>query len=686
MWFATSSAAAKAPAASKKAASKKPTTPTVQVAPKTTAQRKTAKQESPDRNFPRGVVVDVTQAPYSAIPNDGKDDTAAIQRAISEADLRVLYFPRGTYLLSDTLVAKNTKGDWKDNLHIQGQNRNGTVFKLQDNAPGFGDAAKPKPLIISASQVDEKDVNHPFFATGAGNKAFRNNLMDFTLDTGKGNDGAVGIDYVANNASSIKNVTIRSGDGRGQVGILFGRDHPGPFLLKNIFITGFDYGLSAEKMMTITCENLRVQGQNVAGLRVAAGGMFSLRQLASNNKVPAVLVDGDALFSLLNGNLSGGSPGNPAIATTEKAQYLLLRNVVSSGYKAGSLQWRGQEVAIPKGGEWVSTKAQSSFPATLSTLNMAVKETPDYWNNNLRDWAVVEPSTGGDDTALIQRAIDSGKSVVVFPTGTKYWVKGTIHVRGKVRQILGMNVTLYSLWPKEGEKAVSPFIRFENTGATLFMERVFIQTHHDVRVFENVSPHALIMKQVQSWGTGEAYWNKPGAGPLFMEDVSNDAHNYNYWRFNKQELWARQFNPELNWEGKPDIAPWITNDGGSMWIFGMKTEGMGPVTATLNGGRTELFGNFHLQPFDKVFVPADMPLHIVNDSTASLSFTNAYWAPEKNDHRIYVEDTHNGETRNLFREQSLGSPNVRVVPLYRSQPNRPKPIEMPGNIPIAKAP
>ncbi len=62
-----------------------------------------------DKLFPADAVVNVTLPPYNAVPDDGKDDTAAIQKAIADnVDTgRSIYFPAGTYDISDTLVAKN---------------------------------------------------------------------------------------------------------------------------------------------------------------------------------------------------------------------------------------------------------------------------------------------------------------------------------------------------------------------------------------------------------------------------------------------------------------------------------------------------------------------------------------------------------------------------------------------------
>jgi hypothetical protein len=70
-----------------------------------------------DQRYPASpFVVDVTQSPYSAKGDGVADDTEALQRAINEnvGRHKLLYFPKGTYLVSRTLTWPK-KWDGRDN-------------------------------------------------------------------------------------------------------------------------------------------------------------------------------------------------------------------------------------------------------------------------------------------------------------------------------------------------------------------------------------------------------------------------------------------------------------------------------------------------------------------------------------------------------------------------------------------
>jgi len=141
-------------------------------------------------------VADVTQAPYHAVPDGKTDCTAAIQKALDEKR-SLIYLPNGTYLVSDTLrwgAGKSKGSAWKRQI-LQGQSENGVTIKLADTTSGFNDAAQPKPVIWTGQAPAQR---------------FRNGIRNLTVETGKGNAGAIGVQFIANNQGGMHHVTLRS--------------------------------------------------------------------------------------------------------------------------------------------------------------------------------------------------------------------------------------------------------------------------------------------------------------------------------------------------------------------------------------------------------------------------------------------------------------------------------------------
>ena len=127
--------------------------------------------------FPEDAGVVNVRDKYGAKGDGISDDTQAIQKAIDKVKgiPDTLYFPNGTYLVSDSVGIFNGKAHSRDRfLTYQGQSEAGTVIKLKDNCPGFGDPSKPR-IVFSVYQGqgtgDYKSL------VPKGNQAFR----DFAL-------------------------------------------------------------------------------------------------------------------------------------------------------------------------------------------------------------------------------------------------------------------------------------------------------------------------------------------------------------------------------------------------------------------------------------------------------------------------------------------------------------------------
>jgi hypothetical protein len=628
-----------------------------------------------EKLFPPDAVVNVTLPPYNARPGQGVDNTAALQRAITEnvGTGRVLYFPAGTYEISDTLVAKNRDGLWRAHLTLQGQGRDQTIVRLADHASGFGDPARPKAMLMTGSMQEKGDA-----ADGGGNKAFRNNVFDLTLDTGTGNAGAMGIEYAVSNQGAIKNVTVRSGDGLGVAGISLRRKIPGPGLIKNVAVQGFEVGIDVGDMeYGITLEDVAVAGQRTAGIRVSENLLY-VRHLKSVNRVPAILVTKpNGALVLLDSQLTGGAGDQPALDCSGS---LLMRNVTTAGYREAAVRCHGIDVAGPVYPQYVYPAAKgadgsSAAASQPATALLPVEETPEFWNANLADWMPVGPRLPGepDDTAAIQRALDSGKGTVYLPNNRSYFLSDTVVVRGKVRQILGLGseVSLGAAKVPFGDREhPRPLIRIDPTdSATVFFEGIFFNAQYPGEVlFENNSPAAVVIKQCLGWvgaeGRRRSYRNTARAtGRVFLEDNFLPG-----WAFTKQKVWARQFNPE-NADGD-GITPQVANAGGQLWVLGFKTEGPAPFLVTTAGGTTELLGAYnYVSATAADRVPANAVPYVVTDATAALTFVSDNF--RDNDYAVYIRETqgdrvHELKSSDLSARDGSSHDRSFVVPLYRS--------------------
>ncbi|WP_216842977.1 glycoside hydrolase family 55 protein, partial [Granulicella sp. S190] len=101
--------------------------------------------------FPAGFMTSVKT--YGAVGDGVTDDTAAIQSALSDGRSNVsedyngvpkaLYFPPGTYLVSNTL-------QWVGCcVTLQGSGPSSSIIRLAPDSSGFANDASPKPLILT---------------------------------------------------------------------------------------------------------------------------------------------------------------------------------------------------------------------------------------------------------------------------------------------------------------------------------------------------------------------------------------------------------------------------------------------------------------------------------------------------------------------------------------------------------
>jgi len=172
----------------------------------------------PNNEFYKLGYLDVTL--YGADPTGNADATDEIKEAIIAARdySLVCYFPTGTYLVSDTLTAKLpatqvANGRWnvdrrKPCVLVGGYPR--PTIKLAPNAPGYGNANNPKPVVWIWAEPrgdggsipgdnDPLEEEHGI----AFNMVFKGINIDLS-----NNSGAIGVHFNGAQGSTLEDVTI----------------------------------------------------------------------------------------------------------------------------------------------------------------------------------------------------------------------------------------------------------------------------------------------------------------------------------------------------------------------------------------------------------------------------------------------------------------------------------------------
>jgi hypothetical protein len=559
----------------------------------------------------------------------GADDTGALLSVIGTGKdpklggtkhptfgvVREIYLPPGVYLVSRPLVVGGKK-KW-----IQGAGVGKTVIRLKDNCPGFQDPSKPQVLLDTKGKV-----------FGAQN--FGVEVHDLTIDVGRGNAGAVGLHFHTNNGGTCGNVVIRSSDpqGRGAVGLAMNQWAPGPGLVKNLLVEGFDKGVFiSHDQYSMVFEHLILKGQREVGFE-NAGNTVSIRDLRSTNAVPAVRNRGSsALMCLVEGELTGGAGGAAAIENSNDGG-LFARDVTTAGYGAAirSDAAGGKQVKGPDVEEFSSHPVLGLFDSPTKSLRLPIEDPPNLPYGDVDDWtSPLDHGAKGDgktdDTAAVQKAMDSGSDTVFIPGGRQFLVTDTLIVRGALQRLIGYKSMLTV---RVGE---APAFRIEDgTSPVVVLERVSgtpYRTQCGVWI-EHASKRTLVCVGVYS------YRNTVPGGKVFMEDGCALP-----LVFDRQKVWIRHVNTESY-----EINPHIVNRGGDLWILGIKTEKDRTIIGTYDGGRTELLGGLLYKNRQRV---GQAPCFINHESSHSLVY-RAKGVP----YDVHVEETRGGQKRTLPKEKT----------------------------------
>lgn len=662
-----------------------------------------------------GCVLDVTQAPFYAKGDGQSDDTAALcaamtfvreNRDVVSKDGRTMchpkgdrnwsiYLPAGVYLVCDTVrqtwpaLAMNILDGWNHvnylrvaspeeeramhersalqapylhaepllraidnndgcfsrgqyhsaliyneinwNIRVFGESRENTVIRLRDRAPGFGPGAG-KPVFSFCLLERGSNVN------------LGNFFENITIDTGRGNPGAVALRWNSSNWGGVRNVRLCSGDDAGETALQLNRNNATGYC-RDLILEGFDTGieLSAGRETILVLEYATIRRMRQCGVKIGnarsggGGDFFNGRKLLLED-VPLGLYCGRAGQGII---LDSRFDGLPEAWRLEHDAFLLCRDSEVNG--ATVSEWSS---AQPAG-------AAQPAPEPLPVRDVPVQPsgyTPERWICVEAFGAVGDGVC--DDTAAIQRAMDSGMPVIAF-SRSNYVINGTVDIPASVEEIAGLFAGIQrtraaafdgpGIFRVAGQARRPLLVRQIITGGGVFLdheadrtvvlEDILVLFNHcraDAAEDDMLFPSA-VPQDVALW---RLYRNTRPEGcrkQLFVTDCLGFAGDdgSDGCAVENVSVWGRFLDTEHVSEA---LYSFRRSDA---WIFGFKSENSQALVRAREHSRVEVLGGTFLN-----FLKFTAPVLEVEDS--QLTVCSLYWhwtfAPP-----VFRRDTAGGE-------------------------------------------
>ena len=468
--------------------------------------------------------------------------------------IKSIFLPDGIYLVSDTVSYTFNNLNTKQQcdyicelcryIQILGESEENTVIRLADNSKGFEKGSK-KP-VVSFNRASKEDKE-------STNCAQMNTLENITVDCGNGNEGAIGILYASSNCGRIENVTVKSGGSF--CGLDF--DYGSEACVRGITAEGFDYGMRTGLTSPLVMDNIELSKNKIAGI-LTKNGNITLRNV-NYGDIP--------LFSFLEGR---------------SGRY----------YCAG---FTPNYIGDTKGNFIFVDNSRDTSENKLPPIN------PKF--DNIDNWACVDDfgavADGVTECAVaIQKAMDSGKEVIVFGEG-EYKIERTVKIPATVKTIDFRYASLVAGFSITIGEIESMFDICEESEAPFFAEhlasefrvcggyfRLFKHSAKRTAVFKDMAVCPLYFNTV---GSSEVYFDniftltphysqdvilhRDGYIPVFCRMVPIEAHG--------QKVYAKNLNIE-----RADVE--MLNDNSQIIVDGYKVEGPGVLVKSVNNGYTKL--------------------------------------------------------------------------------------------------
>eukprot|EP00040_Diaphanoeca_grandis_P014876 m.75570 g.75570 ORF g.75570 m.75570 type:complete len:696 (+) comp24802_c0_seq1:124-2211(+) len=399
------------------------------------------------------------------------DDTQAIQAAIdhqrgsvNQKKGAVVYFPSGTYTVSDTLVIyfyTHITGSTSEVLGCR------STIVLNENSDGFDDVTKLKPTIATDNGFNRSMSGHEWWEDPVDkNMLFYAQIHNIDLKLGETNVGATGILWSVAQQTSLRNITIEAGNAFSGLEVGFAGNSPpyahsahaspgGGGTVEDIVITGGQYGLRASASQWFL-RSVRVSRSKVAcaTIPVQAWAITLVDFHAQDCPIGLELPASINYLVLMESSFTNITNHTAIVSTKPMNTGLVLANVTTTsvtkivndvlmggGGTVTVASWR-LSGTVYVDGTVVNTTGAGDLPHTSLSSAIPLRPRPALTDaTNVFDTGAVADGIH-DDTAAIQRAIDMD-ACVFLPFGT-YLVSDTLTLRMDT-QLVGEGMPLIIL-------------------------------------------------------------------------------------------------------------------------------------------------------------------------------------------------------------------------------------------------
>ena len=548
----------------------------------------------PPITFPANAGVHDLKADYGAKGDGASDDTAAFQAAFkanSNGHMKTVYVPEGTYLVSDQVWFEH----W---MFLQGAGRERTVIRLKDRCPGFQDAAKPRAVLGTTNPAPSPDNNR--------NMEFSVHVLDLTVDIGRGNPGADGIEFLSNNGGGLERVRVLAAEG-GRYGVDCTRLGQGPSYIKHLEVRGFEVGMAfAGNAFVAVAEDVALIGYRRHAITNSDCPVV-MRRLRSEGPAPAIVQvkreparkNGQALrgghLVLLDSELKASGAKGPAVRLDDGGCF--FRGIRAEGFTGDILTAQGLK---PFGTEFALPAMRAADGKPARSLGLEIAESPDVpwedpvtWadgsagatpldagNRKATDRMWDKPFEGKDVTASLQQAVDSGAATVYLPHGS-YIIRKSLRIPASLRVLQGNGSILVADHSELAGKAL--FVVDAPGPQPFFIDRLSAGglegKHEQIWSVEHRAARSLVIAHSR-W---LSYRSLPGAGDAFIDDLCGAPLEFGA----QQRVWLRSYNSEGGFVK-------LRNHAAKAWFLSFKSEGTGTMVENLGPeAETEVLGGFH---------------------------------------------------------------------------------------------